>query len=74
MGKGRVTGAEDAIVPEFDAEFLFECLFQVDLGDDAEAFLLQDLGRTLHRFIESKRQRLGEIIAHCRLHCGTGDP
>ena len=44
--------AEDLVLAEVDAELLAQRLLDVDLGDDAEAFLLQRLGRALNRFVE----------------------
>src|SRR4051812_18396631 len=67
MGQHGIARAEDAVVAEVDIDFLLEGLFQIDLGDDPEAFLLEAFNTSTHGLIKADRQRLAEIIAHRKL-------
>src|SRR4051794_29027014 len=67
MGQHGIARAEDAVVAEVDIDFLLEDLFQIDLGDDPEAFLLEAFNTSTHGLIKADRQRLAEIIAHRKL-------
>ena len=40
----RIAGAEDAVAAELEVDLLFEGVFDVDFGEDAEAALLEFVG------------------------------
>jgi hypothetical protein len=46
--KRGIACAENAIVAKFDSELFLESFLDVDLGDDAEAFLLEGLRRAAY--------------------------
>ena len=52
IGERRVACTKDAVAAEIDVELPFQCLFDIDFGEDAEAFLLQPIPRPRYHLIE----------------------
>jgi hypothetical protein len=63
MGKCGITSPKDAIITNADPALFLKGFFD-NLGDDAEAFLLEGLRRAAYCFIKTNWQRLAEIISH----------
>ena len=69
MRELRIARAEDAIGTERLAELRLHGGADIDIGQHAEAFLLERLGRTRDRLVEGNVNRLGKMIAHVALPC-----
>ncbi len=52
MCERRVAGTQDAVRFAVDVEFRLECGFDVDVGQDAEAFFLKSFGNVVDGFVE----------------------
>lgn len=64
VGQHRIACAKDAVAPKVDVDLLLQGVLDVDLRNDAEAFLLQNLGCAANSIIETDLQRLRKILAH----------
>ena len=44
MGQGRIAGAENAVRRKVNTDLLFQCLLDINLGDNPKSFFFQRLG------------------------------